>query len=77
MVSEMRRRRLATIPMVANEYPGVFSPASLRHHIFQASNRINSKNEVIPGNGLDRAIIRIGRKVSTHTSALNARYQGR
>ena len=38
---------------------------SLRHMIFAASDRFNSKGEKIPGNGMNQfgVIIRVGRKV--------------
>ena len=57
--------RLATISMMVSmpEYRGVFSPASLRHLVFSARDRQNSRGESIPGNGLNRAIIRIGRRI--------------
>ncbi len=37
--------------------------ASIRHLIFAANDRTNSAGEVIPGNGLDKALIRVGRRV--------------
>ena len=56
-----RRYTVAQIPSL----PGYqwLSQASLRHLIFSAQDRLNSKGEVIPGNGLAPAIIRVGRKV--------------
>jgi|TARA_R110000772_G_scaffold78934_1_gene169089 hypothetical protein len=37
--------------------------ASLRHYIFQSESRFASDGTKIPGNGLARAILRVGRKV--------------
>lgn len=37
--------------------------ASLRHLIFASRRRVGTRGAAIPGNGLDRALIRIGRKV--------------
>lgn len=37
--------------------------SALRHMIFEATPRFNSKAEEIPGNGLDCAIIRVNRRV--------------
>ena len=39
-----------------------FSPPSLRHLIFKSHPRQSSKGE-IKGNGLDKAIVRVGRKI--------------
>ena len=40
-----------------------WSPAALRALILNATVRKNSRGEVVSGNGLDVAIIRIGRRV--------------
>ncbi len=59
-----RGMRLATVnnlPDVAG-YEWLSVPA-LRHLIFNSQDRLNSMGETIPGNGLDKAIVRIGRKV--------------
>ena len=60
-------RRLTTIPNMARMpgYREAFTGSSLRHQIFHAKSRTNSKGQTIRGNGLEEAgaIIRIGRKV--------------
>ncbi|CAL94482.1 DUF6462 family protein [Azoarcus olearius] len=58
------RCRVATVEQTAAIYP-VFSQAALRDLIFKAHDRVNSRGDRIPGNGLAEAgaIIRIGRKV--------------
>lgn len=50
-----------TIRQAAERFPA-FSEPALRNLVFCAKPRHSSKG-VIPGNGLDRAIIRVGRKV--------------
>ncbi len=47
--------------------------ASVRHLLFSAKPRINSKGETIPGNGLHEAgaIIRLGRRVLFDVSAFD------
>ncbi len=57
-------RRFVT-PKQLVEIPryGWLSLSSLRHLIFQAQPRINSKGEALPTNGLERAIIKVGRKI--------------
>lgn len=59
--NDLRLVTVKALPMT----PGYewLSEASLRHLIFNAQGRINSKGETIRGNGLDRALIRVGRKV--------------
>ena len=42
---------------------GWLTVSALRHLIFQAQDRVSSTGQVIDGNGLNRAIIRVGRKV--------------
>lgn len=65
--------RLATV----NNLPKVIgydwlSVPALRHLIFNSQERLNSKGEVIPGNGLDQSIMRIGRKVLIDLDAFDA-----
>ena len=52
-------KQLSALP----QYRGLFSESAMRHLIFAAGPRTDSTGEVIPGNGLDRAILRIGRKI--------------
>ena len=59
-----RGRRWITVKKLPNEPGyGCFTEPALRHLIFNAQGRVNSKGEVIPGNGLSQAIIRVGRRV--------------
>lgn len=53
--------KLLTVRQFSEHHPA-FSQASLRSLIFAAQSR-NSSRGVIPGNGMDAAIVRIGRKV--------------
>jgi hypothetical protein len=53
--------KLLTVKQFSEHHPA-FSQASLRSLIFAANSR-KSSHGVIPGNGLDLAIVRIGRKV--------------
>lgn len=59
--------RWATIKVMPTlpEYQDVFTEASLRHLVFKAFPRKNSKGEAIATNGLYEAgaIIKIGRKI--------------
>lgn len=61
------RSRLLTVAQMAElpEYRHAFPVSSLRHLIFQAEDRKDSKGGTICGNGLAEAgaIIRLGRKV--------------
>lgn len=50
-----------TIRQLSERFPA-FSEPALRNLIFCAKPRLSTKGQ-IPGNGLDRAIIRVGRKV--------------
>ena len=52
---------LSTVDQFAAKHPA-FSPSSLRNLIFLASDRHTSKG-LIRGNGLDKAIVRIGKRV--------------
>lgn len=56
--------RLFKIPQFSERHPA-FSQAALRNYILNAEDRLNSRGERIPGNGLLEAgaIIRIGRRV--------------
>lgn len=50
-----------TIRQLSERYPA-FSEPALRNLVFCAKSRQSTKGP-IPGNGLDRAILRVGRKV--------------
>lgn len=52
---------------------GWLTEASVRHLLFSAKARVNSKGETIPGNGLHEAgaIIRLGRRVLFDVSAFD------
>lgn len=52
---------LSTVRQFSEKYPA-FSQGSLRNLIFLASTRHTSKGN-IPGNGLDVALVRLGRKL--------------
>ena len=54
--------KLSTVRQFTDRHEA-WSPSGMRDLIFKAEDRVNSRNEVIPGNGLAPAIIRIGRKV--------------
>lgn len=57
---------LATVEILASIFADARkTPAAIRADIFKAADRINSRGERIPGNGLDAhgAIVRRGRKV--------------
>lgn len=57
---------LATINNTAQHFAAAgLTAAAIRAHIFKAADRINSRGERIPGNGLAEsgAIIRVGRKI--------------
>jgi len=56
--------RLATVEQIVEcgEYPWL-TQGALRHLIFAAKPRINSRGDEIPGNGLYTAIIRLGGKL--------------
>lgn len=51
-------KMMATMP----EY-GAFSEAALRQLIFAAEDRFAASGEKVPGNGLNAAILRVGRRV--------------
>ncbi len=57
---------LATVENTAQIYADAGkTPAAIRADVFKAEDRVNSRGEVIPGNGLARygAVVRRGRKV--------------
>jgi len=53
-------RTLSTVRQFSEKYPA-FSQGSLRNLIHLSTERYSSKGK-IPGNGLDMALLRIGRK---------------
>ncbi len=58
--------RIATIERAAKIFQDAGqTPGAIRAHVFKADDRLNSRGEKIPGNGLGRsgAIIRRGRRV--------------
>lgn len=60
-VVQSQTRALSTVRQFSEKYPA-FSQGSLRNLIFLASKRHTSMGK-IPGNGLDVALVRIGRKL--------------
>ncbi len=67
-MSSMDNRVRATRTYTVNQVPNIpgygwLTVSALRHLIFQAEDRVASTGQVIKGNGLSRAIIRVGRKV--------------
>jgi hypothetical protein len=56
----MPERVLLIVSEFSRKHPS-FTEGSLRKLIFESKPRTNSKGETIPGNGLARAIRRIGR----------------
>lgn len=61
---EQTPRDLFTVEQFAERRPA-WSSASLRNMILNAADRVNSRGERIPGNGLSEAgaIVRVGRRV--------------
>lgn len=57
-------RQLLAVRQFSERYPA-WSPPALRNLILHADDRLNSRGERIPGNGLLKAgaIVRVGRKV--------------
>ena len=57
-------KRLATVKQLVR-HPSYewLSEASLRHLIFAARRRVGTRGAAIPGNGLDLALIKVGRKI--------------
>jgi len=60
-MQETTPRTLLTVKQFAGKHQA-FSEGSLRFQIFNAEPRKTSRGE-IPGNGLDSALVRLGRKV--------------
>lgn len=60
-MQETTTRTLLTVKQFSDKHQA-FSQGSLRFQIFNASSRKTSLGE-IPGNGLDMALVRLGRKV--------------
>lgn len=58
---QSQARTLSTVRQFSEKYPA-FSQGGLRNMIFLASKRHTSKGK-IPGNGLDVALVRLGRKL--------------
>ena len=54
-------RRFLTVRQLANKH-SAFTEGGLRHLIFHAKPRSSTREE-LPGNGLELAIVRVGRKV--------------
>jgi hypothetical protein len=72
--------RLATVEKTAEKYSDAGeTPAAIRANIFKATDRINSRGEKIPGNGLAAAgaIVRRGRKVLIDLDKYGAWLAGR
>lgn len=72
--------RLATIERTAEIFADAGdTPAAIRARIFKAEDRLNSRGEKIPGNGLAStgAIIRLGRKVLIDIDRYGAWLAGR
>lgn len=57
-------RDLHTVAQFAQKFPA-FTQAALRSYLLNAEDRVNSRGEIIPGNGLKEAgaIIRVSRRV--------------
>jgi len=59
-------RRIATVPAIPN-IPGYewLTVSALRHMLFQAATRKDSRGRAMPGNGLEElgVVLRIGRKI--------------
>lgn len=60
-VVHQQARALSTVRQFSEKFPA-FSQGSLRNLIFLADDRKTSKG-IISGNGLDMALVRIGRKL--------------
>lgn len=63
-VADSTPRPLFTVVQFEAKYPA-FPQRAMRPHILNARDRVNSRGERIPGNGLEEAgaIVRIGRRV--------------
>lgn len=73
-------KRIVTVAQVP-EIPGYgwLTKHALRHMIFAASPRYNSKGEKLPGNDMDKfgVVIRLGRKVLIDLDALDRYLESR
>lgn len=73
-------RRLSTVNNMVKlpAYRDAFTRSSLRHLIFEATPRKNSKGTVLPTNGMLEAgvIVRVGRKVLIDLDAFDAWLDG-
>lgn len=72
--------RLATVENTAKVFVAAGqTPAAIRANIFKAEDRINSRGEKIPGNGLaaSGAIVRRGRKILIDLDRYGAWLSGR
>ena len=67
----METRILLTVPQFA-EKNRAWTQAALRALILNAEDRVNSRGERIPGNGLSPAVVRVGRKVMIDYQAFYA-----
>lgn len=61
MSTDSISRSLLTVRQFSEKHPA-FSQASIRYLIFQSKPRESSRGTV-PGNGLDRALLRLGKRV--------------
>jgi hypothetical protein len=62
MILRRNNLSLLTVQQLSQVEPA-FSENSLRFHVFHATPRIKKNGELVPPNGLESAITRIGRKV--------------
>lgn len=73
-------RRLSTVNNMVKlpEYRDAFTKSSIRHLIFEATPRQDSKGNALPTNGLMEAgaIVRVGRKVLIDLDAFDAWLDG-
>jgi hypothetical protein len=58
----MQSQSLLTVPQFTEKHRA-WTQAAMRALILNAEDRQNSRGDRIPGNGLDKAIVRVGRKV--------------
>ena len=63
-INKSKQSILVTVKQLAS-HPRYewLTESALRHHIYGVDPTVNSKGDVVEGNGLDKAIIRLGRKV--------------
>lgn len=69
-MENQQKSDLCTIKQLAARQPA-FSEASLRYHVFMARRRSGTRG-AFPGNGLESAIVRVGRKVLISEAAFLA-----